>query len=223
MQEPRPLVLAFSGGLDTSFCALWLREKTGAEIAVLTVPTTAPLDDFTYAMRVAEAWKVGRRGEDTGVLVLLATQDRRVRVLVGYGLEGVLPDGVVGEIQDDEMVPAFRAGRPGEGLWRGVAAIARRIAAERGVVLEGLPAPSPVRRAPGASPVPLWVVLLVVVVALVAMALAGGSNRRDARRRRRGGFPIVFPGGFGDGGGGFGGFGGFGGGRFGGGGAGRSW
>lgn len=199
-----------------------LRERTGVEIAVLTVDTTAPLDDFTYAMRVADAWKVGGRGEDTGVLVLLATTDRRVRVLVGYGLEGVLPDGLVGEIQDEEMVPAFRAGRVGEGLWRGVAAIARRVAADRGVTLDGLPAPAPVRRAPGGLP-PAWVVLLLVVLGVVALTVSHAAGGGRGGRRRRGGYPIAFPGGFGGGGGGFGGFGGFGGGRFGGGGAGRSW
>ena len=53
-----------------------LQQKTGAEIAVLTVDTTAPLDDFTYAMRVADQWKIGRKGEDTGLLVLVACGDR---------------------------------------------------------------------------------------------------------------------------------------------------
>jgi uncharacterized protein len=85
-----------------------LRQKTGAEIAVLTVDTTEPLDDFTYAMQVADAWKIGRKGEDTGALVLVAVRDRKVRVLTGYGLEGILPDGLVGAIQDRYMVPAFR-------------------------------------------------------------------------------------------------------------------
>src|SRR5205814_758955 len=82
-----------------------LRGKTGAEIAVVTVETTAPLDDFTYAMRIADAWKPGRKGEDTGVVFLVATRDRKLRVLVGYGLEGILPDGLVGEIEDREVVP----------------------------------------------------------------------------------------------------------------------
>src|SRR5262245_56280002 len=116
-----------------------LREKTGAEIAVVTVETTAPLDDFTYAMRIAEAWKPGRRGQDTGVVFLVAVRDRRVRILVGYGLEGILPDGLVGAIQDREVVPAFRAGRMEDGIAAGVAALAARIAEDRGVRLEGAP------------------------------------------------------------------------------------
>jgi uncharacterized protein len=200
-----------------------LRTRTGAEIAVVTVPTTAPLDDFSYAMRVAEAWKPGHEKRDTGVVFLVATQDRKLRVLVGYGLEGILPDGLVGAIQDREVVPEFRAGRVGAGIIRGVEALATRI--ERGLAGEELP-PAP-RAKQG---VPAWVVLLVILV-VVAMLLYEARNNAQGfggRRRRRG--PIVWPGGFGGGRGGFdgfggggGGFGGFGGGSFGGGGAGRSW
>jgi uncharacterized membrane protein YgcG len=72
-------------------------------------------------MRVADAWKVGKKGEDTGCWCSVAVDDRKVRVVTGYGVEGVLPDGLVGNIQDTEMVPEFRAGRMGEGIWRGVA------------------------------------------------------------------------------------------------------
>jgi uncharacterized protein len=199
-----------------------LRDRTGAEIAVVTVETTAPLDDFTYAMRIADAWKPGRKREDTGVVFLVATRDRKLRVLVGYGLEGILPDGLVGEIEDREVVPAFRAGRIDEGIWRGVAELARRIAAARGVTLSGAPprASGP-PSAPGAAPgwVSLLVVLLVVVLVLYQAA------RPSRFRRGRGADYPFWGGGFGSGGfgGGGGGFGGFGGGSFGGGGAGRSW
>src|SRR5207237_4303694 len=118
-----------------------LRQKTGAEIAVVTVPTTAPLDDFTYAMRIADAWKPGRKREDTGIVFLVAVQERKLRILTGYGLEGILPDGLVGEIEDREIVPAFRAGRMDEGIWRGVVALAGRIAAHRGVGLTAVTSP----------------------------------------------------------------------------------
>lgn len=193
-----------------------LQAKTGAEIAVLTVETTAPLDDFTYAMRVADAWKPGRRREDTGLLVLLAVKDRKVRVLTGYGLEGILPDGLVGQIQDEEMMPAFRAGHLAVGLERGVRAFAGRIAADKGVALTGV-SPGRSRAAPPLD----WgtiLLLLLVVGAFLLVASLGSSSRGRGRG-------IFIPGGFGGGGfgGGGGGFGGFGGGSFGGGGAGRSW
>jgi uncharacterized protein len=133
-----------------------LREKTGAEIAVVTVQSTAPLDDFNYAMRLAEAWKPGRKGEDTGVVFLVAVRDRRLRVLVGYGLEGILPDGLVGAIQDEEVVPRFRAGQVDEGIWHGVAALAGRIADARGVTLTGAPARRAAPPPPPPIPFPVW-------------------------------------------------------------------
>ncbi len=200
-----------------------LRAKTGAEIAVVTVDTTAPLDDFTYAMRIAEAWKPGRKREDRGIVFLVAVRDRKLRVLVGYGLEGVLPDGLVGEIEDREVVPAFRAGRLDEGVWRGVAALAQRIAADRGVELGGAPSAT----APPENPtLPGWAALLVLVLIVVVLMLYVSTAPPGVRAGRGwGGFGDF--GGFGGSGGGFGGggggFGGFGGGSFGGGGAGRSW
>jgi uncharacterized protein len=202
-----------------------LQQKTGAEIAVVTVDSTAPLDDFSYAMQVAEAWKPGQKGEDTGAVVLVAVKDRKVRVVTGYGLEGILPDGLIGSIQDREMLPEFRAGRMGEGIWRGVAALANRIAASRGVQLTGAPAPRP---APTQQSIPLWAIVVIVLVLALLVASRGGGLGPGIRRRRG---PMFLPGGFGGGGGGGfggfggggGGFGGFGGGGFGGGGAGRSW
>jgi uncharacterized protein len=199
-----------------------LRDRTGAEIAVVTVETTAPLDDFTYAMRLADAWKPGRKREDTGVVFLVATRDRKVRVLVGYGLEGILPDGLVGEIIRGEVLPPFRAGQVSDGIWRGVAEIARRVAAARGVTLGTAP-PRAARQPPPS--LPGWL-LLVVFLLVVAIVLYQASQPSRFRRERRSGYPVWWGGGgFGDGGfgGGGGGFGGFGGGSFGGGGAGGSW
>jgi len=175
-------------------------------------------------MRIAETWKPGRKGRDTGVVFLVATEDRKLRVLVGYGLEGILPDGLVGQIQDREVVPEFRAGRVGTGIVRGVEALAERI--ERGLAGEELPPEPRARRA-----VPASVVLLVILVVIALMLYEARNGPQGFRGRRRWrGPPIVWPGGFGGGrggldgfGGGGGGFGGFGGGSFGGGGAGRSW
>ena len=203
-----------------------LRAKTGAELAVLTVESTAPLDDFTYAMRVVDTWRPGRKREDTGLLVLLAIKDRKLRVLTGYGLEGILPDGLVGQIQDEEMVPALRAGSIDQAIERGVRAFAARIAADKGVTLTGVP---PMRAPAPAPELPGWLALLILLLILVMIMYAASRASHGQRYygRRRGGFyPGWGGGGFGRGGGfggGGGGFGGFGGGGFGGGGAGRSW
>jgi len=200
-----------------------LKAKTGSEIAVLTVPTTEPLDDFTYAMRVADAWKVGHGGEDTGVLILVATQDRKLRILTGYGVEGILPDGLVGQIQDREIVPAFRAGRVADGIERGVTAIAQRIVDGR----QGIPPPTEDQ----GVDIPPWALLLGLILLFLLLSWlsrnsgggrGGGQYYRGYPGGFGGGVPMRFPpGGFGGGGGG--GFEGFGGGSFGGGGAGRGW
>ncbi|HLK10905.1 MAG TPA: TPM domain-containing protein [Candidatus Binatia bacterium] len=192
-----------------------LRSRTGAEIAVVTVPTTAPLDDFGYAMALMDAWKPGRKGEDTGVVFLLAVRDRKVRIVTGYGLEGILPDGLVGAIEDRDVVPRLRVGDVDGGVWGGVAALATRIAASRGVTLTGAPPPEPAAAPPE---LPGWAALLLFLL-VGALVLYQASHPGLLG----GGFYPPF-GGFGGGfGGGGGGFGGFGGGGSGGGGAGRGW
>jgi uncharacterized protein len=210
-----------------------LRAKTGAEIAVLTVQTTAPLDDFSYAMKVVDTWHPGRKKDDTGLLVLLAVRDRKLRVLTGYGLEGILPDGLVGQIQDEHMVPALKAGRTGDAIEQGVRAFAARIAADKGVTLTGVPPPRARDDEPQGLGSLLGIFLILIVFIWLVSRASGGSGSGFGRRRRGG---LFLPGGYwgggsggywggggGFGGGGGGGFGGFGGGSFGGGGAGRSW
>ena len=82
-----------------------LETETGAQVAVLTIPSLEgqPLED--YALRVVEAWRLGREKRDNGVLILIARDDRKIRIEVGYGLEGVLPDAMCGRIIDN----AFRS------------------------------------------------------------------------------------------------------------------
>ena len=87
-----------------------LEQETGAQVAVLTISSLEgqALEDFS--MRVAEAWELGDRDRDNGVLVVIARDDRKIRIEVGYGLEGVLPDVLCGRIIDNAMKPAFRQG-----------------------------------------------------------------------------------------------------------------
>lgn len=101
-----------------------LEKENGAEIAVVTVRTTGVQDSKRYAHELFNSWGVGKEGLDNGVLVLLAKEDRRIEIEVGYGAEGVLPDGKVGDILDRHAVPSFRAGDFGGGLVATVNALA---------------------------------------------------------------------------------------------------
>jgi len=220
-----------------------LRRKTGAEIAVVIVPTTEPEPIFDYAMAVAEAWKPGARDKDNGVVFVVAVQDRQMYILTGYGAEGVLPDGKVGDIRDEIVAPAFRKGDYAGGVWNAVATMASLIAGDAGVTLDGAPPPPRARERSSGSGISALIVLVVIFLVLRGMF----RGRRSGFRGRRGrgladdlgpfilgnilgrGFGGRGHGGFGGGGfggsfgGGRGGFGGFGGGSFGGGGAGGSW
>ncbi len=104
-----------------------LEQATGAQVVILTVPSLEgdSLEDFS--MRVAETWKLGRRGHDDGVLLLVARDERRIRIEVGYGLEGALTDAESGRIIDQLMRPAFRSGDVAGGLASAVDAIAGQI------------------------------------------------------------------------------------------------
>lgn len=105
-----------------------LEEKTSSEIAVVTVESIAPYDEAGYARLLFDNWKPGKKGKDNGVLVLLAIKERRWRIDTGYGVEGILPDGLCGEIGRNYMVPFFKEAKYGEGLYSGVTEIARIIA-----------------------------------------------------------------------------------------------
>jgi uncharacterized protein len=235
---PQGLVSDFAGVIDQpthqqlSTLLQELKDKTGAEIAVVTVETTQPLTAFDYAMKVAEAWKPGAKGKDNGVVFLVATKDHKMYIVTGYGVEGVLPDGKIGEIQDEYIVPYFKRGDYAGGIFAGTRAMADLIAKEYGVVLTGARLPQP-RSRPGreAPPSTMLVILAVIVLGLLVAAFTGTRRSRYTRfggpRYGGGGFGGGGFGGGGFGGGGFGGgggdSGGFGGGGFGGGGAGRDW
>src|SRR5690606_29441770 len=201
-----------------------LQAATGDVIVVATRPQVAPFMDIR---ELAVRWfenngkGIGEKDTDAAVLIVLASDDREVWIEVGYGLEGAITDGFAGSTSRQVMVPHFRQGRYGDGLYAGVVEIARRIAAERGVSLDDRP---PAPRAVPPSPeggIPGWVIIVAIFVLMAVMNSSGGGGSAGMRRRRgrRWGGPWSGWGGFGGGmtGGGFGG-GGFGGGSFGGGG-----
>jgi uncharacterized protein len=90
--------------------ALDLQQRKGSQLQVLIVPSTGPDDIFIYSQRVFEQWKLGRQGADDGVLLVVAKADRRMRIHVGYGLEGVIPDATASRVIQEYMAPKFKEG-----------------------------------------------------------------------------------------------------------------
>lgn len=107
-----------------------LEQEKGSQIAILTVPTTQPETIEQYGIRVAESWQLGRKGVDDGLLILLAMDDRTMRIEVGYGLEGVIPDAVAKRVIAEIMTPYFRQGDFYGGLDAAVTQLSALVAGE---------------------------------------------------------------------------------------------
>ena len=93
-----------------------LYRKTGIPVVVVTMPDIGGADYNEYATRLYETWGIGKEGEDKGVLLFVTVKERKMRIEVGYGSEGVIPDGLAGEVRDRYMVPHLKNDRYGEGL-----------------------------------------------------------------------------------------------------------
>src|SRR4051794_12786142 len=112
--------------------------RKGSQVAALIVPTTQPETIEQYSLRIAEAWKIGRKKVDDGAILVVAKDDRKLRIEVGYGLEGALTDVTAKRIIDEVITPKFRGGDFAGGITDGVDRILR--------VIDGEPLPAPVRR-----------------------------------------------------------------------------
>ncbi|MDI6731130.1 MAG: TPM domain-containing protein, partial [Candidatus Margulisbacteria bacterium] len=117
--------------------ALSLEQKTSAELAIAIVQTVSPYDIDLYAVKLFEKWKIGKKSKDNGVLILLVLQERKIRIEVGYGLEGALPDALCGQILDAYAIPNFKAGQYGKGLIETAQAVSRAIFGDSRVVAPG--------------------------------------------------------------------------------------
>ncbi len=143
----------------------------GSQIAVLIVPTTIPEAIEQYAIRVAEVWKLGRKGVDDGVLLVVAKQDRTLRIEVGYGLEGALPDAIAKRIIEEIMVPRLRQGNFADAIEAGIDHIAR--------VIGGETLPPPQARPPGRSNSSagmdnaIFIFIVLIVVARILQSFFG--------------------------------------------------
>lgn len=135
--------------------------RKGSQIAVLIVPTTLPEAVEQYAIRVAESWKLGRQGVDDGVLLLIAKDDRGLRIEVGYGLEGVIPDAVAKRVVSEIIIPYFKQGDFYGGIHAGVGRLVR--------LVDGEPLPAPQARDTSWSGIQD-----LLPVALIAVMIGGG-------------------------------------------------
>jgi len=202
---------------------LW--NKTSTALVVVTMPDIGGEEYNDYVNRLYEHWGIGTPEEDKGVLLFITLKERKMRIEVGYGTEGIIPDGLAGEIRDTYMVPFLKEDKFDQGMLNGALAVAAVVAQAEGAELSGQPAPE--KRESGNSTGLAGIFpLLILIWIFTSMA------RRRRGLSRRGGsswmlLPLIFGGGgfhSGRSSGGFGGFsggfGGFGGGMSGGGGAG---
>lgn len=227
--EAQGLVNDFAGVISDAYAqkiaavSATLLKKTGIPIVVVTMPDIGGAEYNDYANRLYSAWGIGKKGEDKGVLIFVTVKERKMRIETGYGVEGMLPDGLVGEIRDRYMLPYLKEDRFAEGLLAGTLAVAKIIAEDSGVELTGEPQVAPPKEQEQGSLLSFLPILLIILVFVMMsrrrggswflflpllFGLGGGGSRYSSR-------------GMGSGFGGFGGgFGGFGGGMSGGGGAG---
>jgi uncharacterized protein len=251
LQEAPPLLTApvndFANVIDTESAAELdrriraLEKGTGDVVIIATVPTFKPYADIReYATKMFEngGRGIGQKGKDNGLLIVLAVDDRQIKIEPGYALEEFITDGFAGDTIRNVIAPEFRQGRYGPGLLAGTTRLINRIAERRGVSLTDVPQ-QPVVESRDRPHIPLSVIVFIIIIVIM---LSRGGGGRGRRRRYWGGGPWSgwnsgvgpfggggfgggfggFGGGFGGGGGG-GGFGGFGGGRSGGGGASGGW
>ncbi|CAD0350064.1 hypothetical protein CFBP2533_35340 [Xanthomonas hortorum pv. pelargonii] len=153
--------------------ALALQQRKGAQLQILIVPTTQPEAIEQYTQRVFDQWKIGRKGVDDGVLLLVAKDDRRVRIQPGYGLEGAIPDITANRIIQEYLAPRFREGDYAGGISAATATLAGLIEGE------ALPAPVSGHADSGSGDGGGWIMALFIgfVVAIVARGILGALPR----------------------------------------------
>ena len=204
-----------------------LETKTGAQMAILTIDSLQGQSIEEFSINIAhDKWKLGQKGKDNGVLMVIAVSDRKYRIEIGYGLEALLPDSLVGSIGRQYLVPYFKRGDYSQGIYAAAVVMANEIARDAGVEITGLPT---VQRANSANNTRkssgvlgklfsflFFVIMIILFIKnprlFLAYLLMSSMGGRGGHWGRSGG-------GFGGGGGGFGG----GGGGFGGGGASGGW
>lgn len=213
----------FAGVIDSTTegqiqsASVRLYEKSKAQVVVVTIDSLEGEPLETYAMKLFREWGIGDIKENNGVLILISVKDRLSRIEVGYGLEGALPDGKTGRIQDNYMIPAFKEGDYSRGILGGFLAIIQEIYNEYGIEADTGHEQYVYREQDkGRDSKDLMVIIIIIIVLLIDWIFMKGSLTRfliySSFFNRGGGKS-------GRGGGGFSG----GGGRSGGGGSSRGW
>jgi uncharacterized protein len=247
--KPTGYVNDFAGVMDArssaeieAYCGN-LERATGAQVAVVTVPSLEDDSIEDAANKLFQAWGIGKKGTDEGLLIMLAIQDRKQRAEVGYGLEPMVTDAFAGRVLRS-IRPILRQGDYGGALLAAVQQFGAQIAQAKGVTVEGQLTPRGTQPAPNGGGSVFGLIFGIFMVVLFIRLISGGGRGGGGRfggggtgflagmilgnmmnRGRRGGWGGGGFGGYdgGGGGGGFGGFGGFGGGGSGGGGASGGW
>ena len=157
-----------------------LDNKTTAQLAVITIDTLGGQSIEDYSLAVLRQWGIGSREKNNGALIVVAVRDRRSRIEVGYGLEGVINDGLAGRIQDQYMLPYFRKGDYAAGIVSGYANTAALIAKSANIKLDGLTSyqGGAQQRTDSDDSYPLWLKLLIgagiVIVLIIDNLFLGG-------------------------------------------------
>lgn len=239
--QPKSLVSDFVGALSQSEVRqleqklLSFEDSTSIQLAIVVMKSTGEYDIADYGDRLAKHWGVGNKKYDNGILLLVALEDRAVTIRTGYGIEGSVPDVIAYRIIENEIKPAFRSGRYGQGIENGVDAL---ISYTKG---EYKADPKQKGNSGGGGGVPVVVIFFIIIILFSIFSKGGGKGGGGKMMNGKGASDLFwwtllsqmgggggrgssgggFGGGFGGGGGG--GFGGFGGGGFGGGGASGRW
>ena len=172
-----------------------LKERANIEYAVLTVPTTGEQDIFDFSLAVARGWGIGsKEGDKAGFLLVVAIQDRKYFSQISDHLEGDLPDGAVGQIQRERLVPAFRQRNYSKGIYDTIQAYAATLAAKRGFSVDGIDQSYAyrgepegnvdIRQVPGTKMSTICCGGLILIAILIAVSIGSRGGPRGGRRRR---------------------------------------
>jgi uncharacterized protein len=143
-------------------------QKTGTAIVVVTVSSIGNNEEVnTYANKLYNAWGIGKKGEDKGILIFVAVKERKIRIETGYGVEEILPDGLVGEIRDKYVVPELKKGNYSQGVYNAVYVCSTYIAKDSNVQLSG--AQTPYQQKPRTEKKEIDTASVIVLIILFAI------------------------------------------------------